>query len=131
MSPPRSSAETARARPSLTDPRLARAIVDNTHAIASPTPRSAPFIALNPEEYRGRRREPASTSRSRARSPSPSRSRSRTYSREWASGRDEVRGRRRVDELDGWAADREYGYGRGRSGLRDRAERGACPQWRP
>jgi hypothetical protein len=121
MSPPRSSAETARARPSPTDPRLSRATVDNTHAVAGHSPSSAPFLALNPEEYRGRRREPGSTSRPRPRSPS--RSRSRSYSREWASGREEVRGRRRVDELDGWAADREYGYGRGRSGLRDRAER--------
>jgi hypothetical protein len=123
MSPPRSSAETARTRPSPTDPRLSRATIDNTHAVAGRSPCGAPFLALDPEEYRGRRREPDSTSRPRSPSPSRSRSRSRSYSRAVTSGREEIRGRRRVDELDGWAVDREYGYGRGRSGLRDRAER--------
>jgi hypothetical protein len=121
MSPPRSSADTARARPSPTDPRLSRATVDSTHAVAGHSPSSAPLLARDPEEYRGRRREPGS--RPRPRSPSRSRSRSRSYSREWVSGQEEIRGRRRVDELDGWATDRQYGYGRGRSGLRDRAER--------
>jgi hypothetical protein len=121
MSPPRSSAETARPRPSPTIPRLARATIDPTHAVAGASPSSAPLLALDPEEYRGRRRQPGSTSRPRLRSPSRSRSHSR--SREWTSGREEPRGRRRMNELDGWAADREYGYGRGRSGLRDRAER--------
>ncbi|KAH9980873.1 hypothetical protein BGW80DRAFT_1453832 [Lactifluus volemus] len=125
MSPPRSSADTARARPSPTDPRLSRPTVDSTHAVAGHSPNNAPFLAMDPEEYRGRRREPVSTSRPRLRSPSRSRSRSRSrsYSREWVSGQEEIRGRRRVDELDGWATDRQYGYGRGRSGLRDRAER--------
>ncbi|KAH9173470.1 hypothetical protein EDB89DRAFT_1849973 [Lactarius sanguifluus] len=124
MSPPRSSADTARSRPSPTIPRLARATIDPTHAVAGASPSSAPLLALDPEEYRGRRRQPGSTSRPRPRSPSRSRSHSR--SREWTSGREEQRGRRRLDELDGWVADREYGYGRGRSGLRDRAERAQC-----
>jgi hypothetical protein len=124
MSPPRSSADTARSRPSPTIPRLARATIDHTHAVAGASPSSAPLLALDPEEYRGRRRQPGSTSRARSRSPSRSRSHSR--SREWTSGREGTRGRRRLDELDGWVADREYGYGRGRSGLRDRAERGLC-----
>ncbi|KAI0261334.1 hypothetical protein BC834DRAFT_474537 [Gloeopeniophorella convolvens] len=109
LSPPHAS----HTRPSPTTPRLARPTVDSTHAIAGASPSSVPLYA---EEYRGRRREPAAASRARARSPSRSRSRSR----EWLAGKDEPRGRRRLDELDGWAADREYGYGRGRSGLRDR-----------
>ncbi|KAH9019138.1 hypothetical protein EDB85DRAFT_1873334 [Lactarius pseudohatsudake] len=124
MSPPRSSADTARSRPSPTIPRLARATIDPTHAVAGASPSSAPLLALDPEEYRGRRRQPGSTSRPRPRSPSRSRSHSR--SREWTSGREEPRGRRKLDELDGWVADRENGYGRGRSGLRDRAERAQC-----
>ena len=121
ISPPRSSVDTARGRPSPTNPRLARPALDSTHAVAGASPCSVPLTSPNTEVYRGRRREPASPSRVRPRSPSRSRSRSR--SREWAPGKEEVRGRRRVDELDGWAADREYGYGRGRSGLRDREER--------
>lgn len=122
MSPPRSSADTARSRPSPTIPRLARATIDHTHAVAGASPSSAPLVALDPEEYRGRRRQPGSTSRARSRSPSRSRSRSC----EWTHGREEPRGRRRRTELDGWDADREFGYGRGRSGLRDRAERALC-----
>jgi len=121
LSPPRSSVETARTRPSPTNPRLSHPTIDNTHAVAGASPSSVPFLTPNPEMYRGRRREPASPTRARARSPSRSRSRSR--SREWTSGREEVRGRLRVEELDVWATDRQYGYGRGRSGLRDRAER--------
>ena len=121
MSPPRSSVDTARGRPSPTNPRLARPALDSTHAVAGASPCSFPLTSPNTEGYRGRRREPASPSRARPRSPCRSRSRSR--SREWTSGKEEVRGRRRLDELDGWAADREYGYGRGRSGLRDREER--------
>ncbi|KAH9989081.1 hypothetical protein BJV74DRAFT_458116 [Russula compacta] len=121
MSPPRSSVETARARPSPTSPRLSRPTIDNTHALAGMSPSSVPILTLNPEEYRGRRREPASPLRVRPRSRSRSRSGSRSH--DWMPSREDVRGRRRVDELDGWAADREYGYGRGRSGLRDRAER--------
>ena len=89
--------------------------------MAGASPCRDPLTSPNTEGYRGRRREPASPSRARPRSPSRSRSRSR--SREWTSGREEARGRRRLDELDGWAADRECGYGRGRSGLRDREER--------
>jgi hypothetical protein len=123
MSPPRSSVDTARGRPSPTNPRLARPALDSTHAVAGASPCSVPLTSSNMEGYRGRRREPASPSRARPRSPSRSRTRSRSRSHEWTSGRDEPRGRRRLDELDGWAADREYGYGRGRSGLRDREER--------
>jgi hypothetical protein len=119
MSPPRSSVDTARGRPSPTNPRLARPALDSTHAVAGASPCSVPLHTPNSEEYRGRRREPASPSR--ARLCSPSRSRSRSH--EWTSGNEERRGRRRVDELDGWVADREYGYGRGRSGLRDREDR--------
>lgn len=123
MSPPRSSVDTARGRPSPTNPRLARPALDSTHAVAGGSPCSVPLHTPNSEEYRGRRREPASPSRARARSPSRSRSRSRSRSHEWTSCKEEVRGRRRVDELDGWRTDREYGYGRGRSGLRDREDR--------
>jgi hypothetical protein len=36
----------------------------------------------------------------------------------------DVRGCRHLDKLDGWAADREYGYGRGRSGYE--IEKNAC-----
>lgn len=121
ISPPRSSVETARPRPSPTHPRLSHPTVDNTHAVAGTSPSSAPFVTLNPEDYRGRRREPRSPSRVQPRSHSRSRSRSRLH--EWVSGKEEARGRRRVNELDGWPADREFGYGRGRSGLRDREER--------
>jgi hypothetical protein len=121
MSPPRSSVDTARGRPSPTNPRLARPALDSTHAVAGASPCSVPLTSPNTDVYRGRRREPASPSRARPRSPSRSRSRSRSH--EWTSSNDERRGRRRVNELDGWAADREYGYGRGRSGLRDREER--------
>jgi hypothetical protein len=121
MSPPRSSVDTARGRPSPTNPRLARPTLDSTHAVAGASPCSVPLISPNTEGYRGRRREPASPSRARPRSASRSRSRSRSH--EWTSGREEVRGRRRLEELDGWSTDREYGYGRGRSGLRDREER--------
>jgi hypothetical protein len=121
MSPPRSSVDTARGRPSPTNPRLARPALDSTHAVAGASPCSAPLTSPNTEEYRGRRREPASPSRARPRSHSRSRSPSRSH--EWTSGREDIRGRRRLEELDGWAADREYGYGRGRSGLRDREER--------
>ncbi|KAI0280520.1 hypothetical protein BGY98DRAFT_322102 [Russula aff. rugulosa BPL654] len=97
MSPPRSSVDTARGRPSPTNPRLARPALDSTHAVAGASPCSVPLTSPNME--------------------------GRSRSHEWTSGRDEPRGRRRLDELDGWAADREYGYGRGRSGLRDREER--------
>jgi len=121
MSPPRSSVDTARGRPSPTNPRLARPALDSTHAVAGASPCSVPLTSPNTEGYRGRRREPASPSRARPRSPS--RSRSRSCSREWTAGTEDVRGRRRLNELDGWAADREHGYGRGRSGLRDREER--------
>ncbi|KAH9956614.1 hypothetical protein BC827DRAFT_1157680 [Russula dissimulans] len=121
LSPPRSSVETARMRPSPTNPRLSHPTIDNTHAVAGTSPSSVPFLTSNPEAYRGRRREPGSPTRARPRSPSRSRSHSRSL--EWASGREEMRGRLRVEELDGWAADRQHGYGRGRSGLRDRAER--------
>ncbi|KAI0289856.1 hypothetical protein BC826DRAFT_970755 [Russula brevipes] len=118
MSPPRSSVETARARPSPTNPRLSRPAIDSTHAIAGASPSSVPLLTQNPEGHRGRRREPLSPSRTRPRSPS--RSRSRSCSRFSADGDEDRRGRRRVNELDGFAADREFGYGRGRSGLRDR-----------
>jgi len=121
LSPPRSSVETARMWPSPTNPRISHPTIDNTHAVAGASPSSAPFLAPNPEVYRGRRREPASPTRARPRSPSRSRSRSRSH--EWSSGREETRGRLRVEELDDWSAARQYGYGRGRSGLRDRAER--------
>ena len=127
MSPPRSSVDTARGRPSPTNPRLARPALDSTHAVAGASPCSAPLTSPNTEGYRGRRREPASPSRARPRSLSRSRSRSRSRSAsrspEWMSGKEDVRGRRRLDELDGWVTDREYGYGRGRSGLRDREDR--------
>ena len=121
MSPPRSSVETARARPSPTSARISRPTIDSTHAIAGASPSSVPLLTLNPEEYRGRRREPRSPSRAQLRSRSRSPSRSRLH--EWISGKGETRGRRRLDELDGLPTDRECGYGRGRSGLRDRAER--------
>ncbi|KAI0291075.1 hypothetical protein B0F90DRAFT_1779756, partial [Multifurca ochricompacta] len=107
MSPPRSSADTARARPSPTIPRLSTTKVDHTHAMAGKSPSSAPLSVLDgTEEGRGRRREPGSTSHHvRPRSPSRSRSRShfhslsRSPSRECVSGRDDIRGRRRVTSL--------------------------------
>lgn len=139
-------------RPSPTTPRLAGPALDHTHALAVSSPSSGMHYSQNHntsllasvhttddghirESFgagltppRGRRREPG-TSRRRtcSRSPSPSPSRARRalsppllLKEEPAS---EVRGRRRVNELDGWGEDKIFGFGNGRSGLKER-ERG-------
>jgi hypothetical protein len=102
------------------NPRLARPALDSTHTVAGTSPCSVHLTSPNTEGYRGRRCEPPSPSCARPRPPSRSRSCSRLH--EWTLGREEVRGHRRLDKLDGWAADSEYGYGQGLSGLQDREE---------
>ncbi|KAI0064570.1 hypothetical protein BV25DRAFT_1914277 [Artomyces pyxidatus] len=109
-SPPASPRSAHMERPAPTTPRLARPELDSTHAVAGGSPSSAPLFAVDSAPPRGRRREHGS---SRRRSPSRSRSRGRVND-------SEMRGRRRVEELDGWKEDRVFGYGNGRSGLRER-----------
>ncbi|EIM89581.1 uncharacterized protein STEHIDRAFT_165969 [Stereum hirsutum FP-91666 SS1] len=92
--------------------------------------REVTVVDVDPPRGRGRRREPGSSrhrTSSRSDSPSPSRDRAH-WARKTVSPparkHDAVdldsRGRRRLAELDGWEGDREYGFGSGRSGLRDR-----------
>ncbi|THH14943.1 hypothetical protein EW146_g5456 [Bondarzewia mesenterica] len=139
-------------RPSPTTPRLARPALDSTYAIAVSSPAggmhypgshtSSLLASAHTRDDRhirddfgtgmtpprGRPREPGSSRRrtcSRSPSPSPSRAR-RTLSPPMLikdGSAPDVRGRRRTHELDGWGDDRVYGYGNGRSGLRER-ERG-------